>query len=69
MTDLRTSNPCFIVAENRQRPEPLDDGRAGRRPGILVVDDEQSMRDMLRIAFNQRGFAFTNAIAQPSTWS
>ena len=44
----------------RQHPE-LPPGETSSRPRILVVDDEPSMRDMLRIVLRRDGYDVTVA--------
>jgi CheY-like chemotaxis protein len=58
MTEPKVSISSSVVTENRHGPGPSGNGcTAGQKPGILVVDDEQCLRDMLKIAFGQRGFS------------
>jgi DNA-binding response OmpR family regulator len=41
--------PRFAVPSSRR-------GRFGRRPGVLVVDDEAAIRRLLKVALQQQGF-------------
>jgi CheY-like chemotaxis protein len=57
MTDPRPLNQRPGVTENDQLSGYAGKSATGRRPGILVVDDQKYMRDMLAIALRQRGFS------------
>src|SRR3954470_11871134 len=52
------NNPLLAGARDQRREEPAGTLPAqGRRRGVLVVDDEECVRDVLDAMLRQQGFA------------
>ena len=56
MSELCLSALTPVRADGRRAPGPQALGPADRKPGILVVDDEPSLRDLLQRGLGQYGF-------------